>query len=350
MIPDWLTLPAKAGSEPHRQSAMARQQILTKPPGALGQLENLAILLATLQERDDPVVDNVFITVFAADHGVVAEGVSAFPQVVTGEMVRNFSRGGAAINVLARQLGAHLEVVNVGTVNELEPLQGVIDARQGPGTANMVSADAMTNEQFAGALQAGDDAVNRAVEKGAQLFIGGEMGIGNTTAAAAVACALTGLGATKLAGPGTGLDSLGVKHKAAIIDNALAYHQIELTDPTEALRCVGGFELAALAGAYISAAQQGIPVVVDGFIASSAALAAIRINPSIAPWLLLSHSSAEPGHEAIVATIGQAPLIDLGLRLGEGSGAALVIPLLRSACALHNQMATFDEAQVSDKD
>jgi nicotinate-nucleotide--dimethylbenzimidazole phosphoribosyltransferase len=345
---DWLNVPAAIPNEARRLEAEARQQILTKPPGALGRLEALAIRLAALQDTAQPRVEHVHITVFAGDHGVAAEGVSAFPQAVTGEMVRNFANGGAAICVLARALNATLEVINLGTVNNPGPLDGVKDYRLGPGTANFTQAPAMDVHQLACALAAGRHAAERAHLAGVQLFIGGEMGIANTTAATALACALLGHAPDRLAGPGTGLDVAGVARKSKVIQRALDLHNGHMDSPIAALRRVGGFEIAALAGAYIACAQMGIPVLVDGFISGSAALAAVRLRPGVENWLLFAHASAEPGHRLILEALDAQPLLSLGMRLGEGSGAATAVPLLRMACALHNEMATFAEAAVSE--
>jgi len=331
------------------QQARARQQQLTKPAGSLGQLEDLAVTLAGLQGCERPTLEQVAITIFAGDHGVVEEGISAYPQVVTGQMLRNFVGGGAAISVLARQLQASLEVIDLGTVDPHLELAGVRHLRLGAGTRNFALQPAMTDEQLQAALQAGRDSARRTAEKGAQLFIGGEMGIGNTTAAAALASILLGCPARDLCGPGTGLDSAGVLHKAEVIERALALHGLRADQPQQALACVGGFEIAALAGAYLACAQQGIAVLVDGFICSVAALVAVRLNPQCRDWLLFAHQGAEPGHKALLAALRAEPLLALGLRLGEGSGAALAVPLLRLACALHGQMATFAEAAVADR-
>ncbi len=343
----WLNVPPAPLSDSARRAAEARQTILTKPPGALGRLESLAIRLAAMQGTEQPRVEHVYIAVFAADHGVAAEGVSAFPQAVTGEMVRNFARGGAAISVLARELGATLEVINLGTVNQLGPLDGVKNYHLGPGTANFTIEPAMDEHQLACALHAGRHAAERAKLAGAQLFIGGEMGIANTTAATALACALLNTAPQQLAGPGTGLDVKGVAHKVKVIERALKLHNNHVATPLKALRRVGGFEIAALAGSYIACAQMGLPALVDGFIASSAALAAAQLRPGAEDWLLFAHASAEPGHRLILTALHAQPLLDLGMRLGEGSGAAITVPLLRMACALHNEMATFGEAEVS---
>ncbi|MEY6431331.1 nicotinate-nucleotide--dimethylbenzimidazole phosphoribosyltransferase [Thioalkalicoccus limnaeus] len=346
---EWLNVPAARLDESARQNALARQVRLTKPPGALGRLEELAVHLAAMQGTEQPRADRVHIVVFAGDHGVAAEGISAFPQVVTAEMVKNFARGGAAISVAARVLGARLEVVNLGTVVDTGALDGVTRCDLGPGTANFVIGPAMDEHQCVRALAAGRHAAERARLAGADVFIGGEMGIGNTTAAAALACALLSAPAEALAGPGTGLSPDGVAHKITVIDRALSLHRDHLGRPFEALRRVGGFEIAALTGGYLSCAQMGLPVLVDGFISTVAALTAERLRPGAVDWFILSHASAEPGHRQLVQALGIPPLLDLGLRLGEGSGAAVAVPLLRIACALHNQMATFAEAEVSER-
>ncbi|GGJ90340.1 nicotinate-nucleotide--dimethylbenzimidazole phosphoribosyltransferase [Pseudomonas matsuisoli] len=344
----WWQAPCETPDGDTESSALAHQAQLTKPTGSLGQLEAIAVRLAGLQRTVKPELDRLWITVFAGDHGVVAEGVSAYPQAVTVEMLRNFVQGGAAISVLARHLGATLEVIDLGTAYPYDALSGVQSLALGPGTANLCQAAAMSEAQLDAALGAGRAAVERAKTNGAQLFIGGEMGIGNTTAASALGCALLGVPAARLVGPGTGLDDRGVGHKTKVIETALARHR-QATAPSEALRCLGGFEIAALTGAYLACAQAGVPALVDGFISSVAALCAVRMNPSVAPWLFYGHRGAEPGHAAVLAALGADPLLELGLRLGEGSGAALAVPLLRQACALHGEMATFAEASVSDR-
>ncbi|MGH8181913.1 MAG: nicotinate-nucleotide--dimethylbenzimidazole phosphoribosyltransferase [Steroidobacteraceae bacterium] len=326
------------------EAARARQDTLTKPPGSLGDLEALAIRLAGWQRRECPRMERVHITVFAGDHGIAAEGVSAFPQAVTVEMLRNFARGGAAISVLARSLGAAFEVVNLGTVSQVAG--GAHDTWLGPGTASFAQGPAMTEAQLTAALDAGRRSVERAVAAEAQLYIGGEIGIGNTTAAAALACALLPAEPEALAGPGTGLDAAGVARKAAVIRRSLQRHAAVLGNAAQILRCLGGFEIAALAGAYVRCAQVGLPAVIDGFIATAAALIARRLQPGAQAWWLFSHRSREPGHAALLAALQARPLLELGMRLGEGSGAAMVVPLLRLACDLHGGMATFAEAGV----
>jgi nicotinate-nucleotide--dimethylbenzimidazole phosphoribosyltransferase len=277
---------------------------------------------------------------------VAEEGVSAFPQVVTGEMVRNFATGGAAISVLAHSLDAKLDVVNLGTVNDPGDIPGVRRAVIAPSTANFCHGPAMTDAQLDAALTIGAQSVQAALKSEAQLFIGGEMGIANTTAAAALASVLLDEPPSSLAGAGTGLNAVGIQHKVSVLERALAQHVAAKT-PIEQLRCLGGFELAALVGAYIAAAQAGLPMLVDGFISTAAALAAVSIQPDVRPWLLFSHRSKEHGHARLLMALNAEPLVDLGLRLGEASGAATVVPLLRLACALHNGMATFEQAGVS---
>jgi nicotinate-nucleotide--dimethylbenzimidazole phosphoribosyltransferase len=344
---DWLQDACRRPDAASADAARARQLRLTKPPGSLGALERAAVTLAGLQGTERPSLERVWISVFAGDHGVAEEGVSAFPQAVTGEMVRNFARGGAAISVLARELGATLEVVALGTVNDPGPLPGVRRAIVARRTANFAREAAMTSGQLAMALQAGRDSAQAAREAGAQLFVGGEMGIGNTTAATALACALLGEEPSLLAGAGTGLDGAGMARKIAVVERALALHA-DAAAPLEWLRRVGGFEIAALAGAYVAAAQMGLPVLVDGFIATAAALVAVLEQPASRAWMLFSHRSHERGHARLLDALDAEPLLDLALRLGEASGAALAVPLLRLACALHGGMATFAEAGVSE--
>jgi len=366
---DWHQISAAPLNEVVRQAALGRQQVLTKPPGSLGRLEELAVRLASMQGIEQPAANDIHISIFVADHGVAAEGISAFPQAVTAEMVRNFARGGAAINVLANALDATLEIVNLGTVAELEPLPNVSNARIGPGTANFTQQAAMDEEQLLSALLAGQHVVqcpqrsselpnsellnnelpNSEQRNNVELFIAGEMGIGNTTSASAVACALLQLPATQLVGPGTGLDSSGVAHKTKVTQKALDLHQRNIHSPLDALRYLGGYEIAALTGCYLSCAKAGIPVLIDGFITSVAALCASKLCPKALDWFIFSHQSAEPGHQYLLNVMEVTPLLTLSMRLGEASGAATAVPLIRLACQLHNHMATFEEARVSAK-
>jgi len=348
----WFARACPAPSQAHRQAAAARQQQLTKPQGALGRLETLAIALAALQASDRPQATRVPVLVFAADHGITAQGVSAFPAEVTVQMLRNFAAGGAAIAVLARELALPLHVWDVGSLAE-EPLEGVTCDKPRRGTGDFSIAPAMTQADLDAAMRAGHRAVEAACAEGADLLVFGEMGIGNTTAASALAAVLGPLPLPELVGAGTGLDEAQVAHKQAVIARALALHGAAIAaaaDPAgEALRRVGGLEIAALAAAMIAAAHRGVPVLVDGFIVSVAALAAVRLNPSLRPWLLFAHRSAERGHARVLECLQAEPLLQLDLRLGEGSGAALALPLLRLACALHNGMATFAEAAVAQR-
>ncbi|MBF0627735.1 MAG: nicotinate-nucleotide--dimethylbenzimidazole phosphoribosyltransferase [Magnetococcales bacterium] len=347
MMPSWLSESIPAPSSARMEEARNRQEQLTKPRGSLGRLEELAIRLAGLQDRPLPTVERVRIVVFAADHGVTVAGISPYPQSVTVEMMRNFSRGGAAINVLARAIQASLEVVDVGAVTDPGILPGLLSRRVDAGTQDFRTQPAMTPEGLRAALRAGAEAAQRAVAAGCDLFIGGEMGIGNTTSAAALACALTHKAPFIIAGPGAGLDPQGVARKVEVIEQALMCHQHALKTPIEILTALGGFEIVALVGALIAAAQRRLPVLVDGFIVSVAALAAVRIRPELAPWLIFAHESAEPGHRVVLEAMQAAPLLQLGMRLGEASGAAVAVPLLRLACTLHREMATFAEAGIS---
>lgn len=341
----WLKEPAQTPNQDTRSAALARQGQLTKPPGSLGQLEMLAIQLAGLQDSVTPSVDNTMIRVFAADHGVVEEGISAFPQVVTAEMVKNFASGGAAITVMARQLKADFGVINLGTVGELPALKSVKDQRIAPGTKNFCKESAMTDEQVNAALTAGANTADEAKTTGVTLYIGGEMGIGNTTSASALTAALSDTSVVQLVGRGTGVDEEGIKRKIEAVSKGLELHKSD--NPYEILRDLGGLEIAGLVGAYIRCAQLGIATLVDGFISSAAALVACKLNPSVRPWLFFSHCSEEAGHKHLLQTLEAQPLLSLGMRLGEASGAAVAAPILQAACRLHAEMATFDQAGVS---
>ena len=343
---NWWQSSSKALNMDVFKQATLRQDSLTKPQGSLGLLETVAVRLAAQQGVLKPSLNNLWFALFAGDHGVVEEGVAAYPQTVTVQMLANFVQGGAAISVLAKTLGAHLEVHNVGTANPCHHLHGVVQHEVGEGTANFTQGPAMTPEQCFKALDVGRHVAERAAAQGCQLMLGGEMGIGNTTTASALACALLKRPVAQMIGIGTGLDADGMARKAKAIEKALAFHQGEHSVFDWLVR-VGGFEVAALAGLYIGCAQQGISVLVDGLICSVAALVAVRLNPSVNDWLFYAHQGAEPGHKHVLEALGAEPLLQLGLRLGEGSGAALAVPLLRLACELHSRMATFAEASVA---
>ncbi len=343
--------PAAEVSRRHMDAARQRQQRLTKPRGSLGELERLAVRFAGWQATVSPRLDCIAIRVFVADHGVARRGVSAFPESVTGEMIRNFVAGGAAIAVLARLHDADFTVVNVGVAGEaaesLDEDPRLVNLQIANGSADLSERPAMTESQLHRCLQAGADQV----PDSAELFIGGEMGIGNTTSAAALMSAYCSLPPALTAGRGTGIDDETFERKIRLIDQALALHRERagsaFADPLEILRRLGGLEVAALTGAYIRCAQSGVPALVDGFIASVAALAAIKINPGVEDWLLFAHCSAESAHPILLEELGAKPLLNLGMRLGEASGAALAVPVLRSALELHNGMATFEEAVVA---
>lgn len=359
---DWINAPCAPLNNAIAAQAQQRQMQLTKPPGSLGRMEEVAITLAAMQGKLAPLVENIQIAVFAADHGVMAEDVSAFPQAVTGEMVKNFVRGGAAIAVLAKQLGAGLTVVNAGIIGDVaddfgagigagigdagDLSRAVVNQPIAAGTQNLASTAAMSAAQCAAALALGKQLID-GYSAYTDLVIGGEMGIGNTTAATALAAALGVDSAANLVGPGTGLDAQGLARKLSVVERALARLPADL--PTQTLLAeLGGFEILALSGFYLRAAQRGFPVLVDGFIASTAALAAVKLNSGVSDWLLFAHTSAEPGHQRLLAHLNAAPLLSLGMRLGEGSAAAIAANLLQSACNLQNNMATFAEAGVTD--
>jgi nicotinate-nucleotide--dimethylbenzimidazole phosphoribosyltransferase len=329
-------------------AAAARHAIddKTKPLGSLGELETWAVQLAEIQGTLTPRIDRARVIVFGADHGVAHEGVSAYPPQVTAEMMRTFARGGAAINVLTRANGLEIEVIDVGVDADLTALPGVTHAAVRRGSRNMLHEPAMTDAERDQAMTVGRDAVRRAAADGVRAVGLGEMGIGNTTAAAAVLSALTGAPPAETVGRGTGVDDTRLAHKRLVVARALTCHAA-YTEPLAALGALGGLELAAIAGAALEAPHHGIAVVADGFISTVATLAAVRIDPSIRPFVFCSHQSAEAGHALALSALGARPMLDLSLRLGEGTGAALAIPLLRSAAAVLSDMATFADAGVS---
>ncbi|WP_043528743.1 nicotinate-nucleotide--dimethylbenzimidazole phosphoribosyltransferase [Litchfieldella xinjiangensis] len=322
---------------------------LTKPPGSLGRLEALAVQLATLTGADFPRVSPPGVLVFAADHGVAEEGVSAFPQEVTAQMVANFVAGGAAINVFARQIDARLEVIDVGVAGELDG-QGVVPAKVRAGTGNMTRVDAMSLDEATRAIEVGIQAADRAITAGCRCLIVGEMGIANTTASSALLAVLSGEPVSRVVGLGTGIDATRLVHKQRVIERAIAARQADPSQPIEVLARLGGLEIAAMAGTYLGAASQRIPVLVDGFIATVAALVACRLSPSARGYMIFGHRSCEPGHDIALRSLDATPLLDLDLRLGEGSGAALAFPLLDAATRMLSEMATFSSAGVAGSD
>jgi nicotinate-nucleotide--dimethylbenzimidazole phosphoribosyltransferase len=311
----------------------------TKPRGSLGRLEELGCRLAAIRGFVPRTLDAV-IVVAAGDHGVAREGVSAYPQEVTAQMVANFAAGGAAVNVLARQAGARLIVVDAGIALPFEH-ESVRSARLGAGTANLAEGPAMTAEQVRCGLEAGAALADGL--RDADVVALGDMGIGNTTSASALTAALLGVDAARVCGRGTGLDDAGVARKVETVRRAL-----DVNRGNDPLTALGGFEIVFLAGLTLGCAANGTAVLLDGFITSAAALAATRIDPAVLDVLIASHRSPEPGHALVLEALGLEPLLDLDLRLGEGSGAALALPLLRASIAILEEMATFDDAGVTD--
>ncbi len=338
-----------------RPKAQARLDSLTKPRGSMGRLEELAALLYRIQDGPERIqVDPARCVVMAGDHGVAGPdgpGVSAFPQDVTRQMVLNFVAGGAAINALCRSATVQLQVVDVGCAGGTFPQHNtLVQQKVAPGTANFLDGPAMSLEQCRQALEVGIQLANDAAAQGVRTMCLGEMGIGNTTAASAVFAAFLGLNAQDIVGPGTGLDAQGVSRKAEVVAQALTHHApaIESGDPLAMLAAVGGLEIAGLAGLVLGAAANELLVAVDGFIATAAYTAAQAFQPLVAEYAIFAHASAEPGHKLVMQALNASPLLHLGMRLGEGTGAVLCCQVLRAAAAIFNDMATFDSAGVSE--
>ncbi len=329
----------------HFQQAMQVLDQKTKPPRSLGQLESIAAQVSAIQQSLTPDASLARALIFAADHGITASGVSAYPQEVTRQMLLNFAAGGAAINAICHSNQIDLEVINTGVIGE--PVPGTVDAKIADGTANMLQAPAMTDAQYLMAIQAGRDAVTRAQEQGISLITVGEMGIGNTTAAAAIVAALCNTSGAMSTGRGTGLDDEGLQHKQQVVEQLLQLYPSR--EAADVLRCMGGFEIAALCGAMLQCTESKTILVVDGYITTAAALCAVSIDDSVKPHLIFAHQSAEPGHLIALNHLKVTPLLTLDMRLGEGSGAALAVPLIRSAVAILNDMATFESAGVAQE-
>ena len=337
---------AKQGVAMPRGAAQRAMDQKTKPPGSLGRLESWAIRLAEIQGTLEPTVEKARVLVFAADHGVAAEGVSAYPREVTAQMMANFASGGAAIHVLCRSAGIEVEVVDVGVDAELLDLPQVVHSKVRRGSRNLLHEPAMTAEEMEAAWQVGVEAVQRARAAGCDAVGLGEMGIGNTTPSAALLSHFTGRSPEETVGRGTGVSDDVWAHKRDVVRRALGRHSSP-QDARHALAALGGLELASMAGAATAAAQSQIPVVVDGFISTVAALAAVRIEPTLRPALFFAHRSAEAGHRIALEALEAEPMLNLDLRLGEATGAALAIPLLQAAARVLREMATFDSAGVS---
>jgi len=319
---------------------------LTKPPGSLGRLEELVIELGKMTGEAFPQVTKPGVIVFAADHGITAEGVSAFPKEVTEQMVRNFLNGGAAINVFSRAIGAEFAIVDIGIDSDIEA-EGLTSKKVRRGTGNFYREEAMTREEAVQALKVGYEEGEKMLAKGVKCFILGEMGIGNTTPSSAITAVLSGQDMEKLVGFGTGLVSESVLHKQKVITEAIHNRQPNAEDPIDLLSKIGGLEIAGMAGAMLAAASHRVPILVDGFIATVSALIANMIAEGASNYMFVGHQSVEPGHKAAAELLGKKPLVDLGMRLGEGTGAAVAFPILQAATLALKEMATFADAGVS---
>ncbi|HET6675436.1 MAG TPA: nicotinate-nucleotide--dimethylbenzimidazole phosphoribosyltransferase [Nitrospiraceae bacterium] len=331
-----------------RDKAQARLNRLTKPPGSLGRLEELAARYVALTGAFMPSVPRAAVFTFAADHGIGKAGVSAYPQEVTGQMVLNFLRGGAGVNVLARHVGAEIRVVDIGVASDCPVLPGLIHRKIAAGTKNFFHEPAMTREQARCALETGIALATDAARDGIDVLGTGDMGIGNTTSSAAVTAVVTGEPVALVTGRGTGIDDTTMHRKIALIEQSLARHCPDPRDPLDVLAKVGGFEIAGIAGLILGGAAARLPIMLDGFISGAAALIAAGLAPGCREYLIASHRSVERGHEAVLTRLQLTPLLDLQLRLGEGTGACLGISLLQAAIKIYLQMATFDEAGVSN--
>jgi len=330
--------------------AAARQSQLTKPQGSLGRLEALSIQLAGMTGKERPRFPGKAVIVMASDHGVALEGVSAYPVEVTAQMVENIAHEGAAVSVLARQAGARVVVVDIGVAGDISHLTGILHHKVAAGSANMLKGPALTLAQAEQAITVGMQVLDEEVARGLDLVALGEMGIGNTTPASAITAVMCGQPVRDVTGRGTGLDDTGLAKKIKVIEAAIRLNNPNPQDALDVLAKVGGLDIAGLAGVIIAAAAKRIPVVVDGFISGAAALIAAGLLPDVKPYLIASHLSVEIGHAAICKKLELEPLMDLRMRLGEGSGAALAFPIVEGAARILDEMATFDEAGVSKND
>ena len=330
------------------ERAQVRLDSLTKPLGSLGRLEEIARRLVAIREEERPDCSGKAIFTLAADHGVTEEGVSAYPKAVTQQMVLNFLSGGAAINVLCRHCGIDVVVVDIGVDGKFDELDGLVRMKVAHGTRNMARGPAMREDEMYLAVGAGIGLASAAAAQGRTLIGTGEMGIGNTTAASAITALLTGRPVAEVTGRGAGVDDAGLERKARVVEKALALNRPDPSQPLDVLRKVGGLEIAGLAGLILGASARRIPVVVDGFISTSAAAIACAIQPRVRDFLFAAHRSSEPGHDSLLEFIGHKPILDLQMRLGEGTGAALAMTLIEAAAKVLNDMATFSSAGVSE--
>lgn len=331
------------------EQAKERQQQLTKPAGSLGMLEEIAIHIAGITGQPKPTIKRKAVIIMAGDHGVAAEGVSAYPSAVTPQMVYNFLYGGAAINALARHAGADVIVVDVGVAADIQHPQ-LLSRKIAYGTANMLAGPAMTQEQMLGAIRVGIETLNTLADQGLDLVATGDMGIGNTTASSAITAALLAEPAQLVTGRGTGIDDGQLAHKIQVIEQAIAKNAPNPTDALDVLMKVGGLEIAGLVGVILAAAAHSIPIVIDGFISGAAALVAVNICPTVRDYVLAGHVSVELGHRMILKKLWLTPILDLSLRLGEGTGAVLAMGIIEAALHAHNEMLTFAEAGVSNRE
>jgi len=332
------------------RKARVHQDNLTKPAGSLGRLEELAIKVCGIRGEFRPVLGKKRVVVFAGDHGVVEESISAYPQAVTAQMVHNFLNRGAAINAIASRNGAEVQVVDMGVNHDFGALPGLLAKKAAKGTSNFTRGPAMSMEELHWCLEAGIESAHQAKSEGVDLIAAGDMGIGNTTSASALFCAYLGFSPGSVAGPGAGIRPEQVRHKAEVVRKALRANKNSLSCPYRILAALGGFEIAGMTGLFLGACEKRMVALVDGFIATSAAVAAIRICPRVKDLLIFSHLSEEPGHRRVLEKLKARPLLSLDLRLGEGTGACLAMSLVEAALACHNQMATFRSAGVSGKE
>ncbi|SOC43069.1 nicotinate-nucleotide--dimethylbenzimidazole phosphoribosyltransferase [Ureibacillus acetophenoni] len=338
---------------PNRNKEMGQQvyeyiNTLAKPLGSLGRLEEIAIELAEMKNEAFPSVSPAGILVFAADHGITEEGVSAYPQVVTKEMVHNFLDGGAGINVFGRQIDSYINIIDIGVANDIEHTS-LINRKIRYGTANFYREDAMTRQEAERAIEVGYEQGSEMIKKGAQCLILGEMGIGNTTASSAILAVLSNSDVATLVGSGTGISQEILIHKTKVIKQSLQKRKPNPHDPIDIIVKVGGLEIAGMAGAMLAAATNRVPILIDGFICTVAALLAKEISPNAFDYMVATHQSVEPGHRIALNLLGRKPILDLDLRLGEGTGAAITFPILQSATLMLKEMASFDSAGISKK-
>jgi nicotinate-nucleotide--dimethylbenzimidazole phosphoribosyltransferase len=331
------------------EEAQKRLDNLTKPQGSLGRLEEFARRIVAITGDKMPVLDRKVVFTFAGDHGIAGEGVSAYPKEVTPQMVFNFLRGGAGINVLARQAGADVIVVDIGVDFDFNGAEGLVSRKVMRGTANMFKGPAMTRQQAEQCIQVGIDLAREYAKKGYRIFGTGDMGIGNTTPSSAIASVLTGTPVADVTGRGTGISDESLRNKIAVIEKSIALNRPDPRDPIDVLAKVGGAEIGGIAGLVLGAASERIPVVVDGFISTAGAMIAYELEPKTAGYLFAGHSSVEIGQKAMLKKMGLTPILDLNLRLGEGTGAALAMMMIEAGTRIYREMATFGEAGVSDE-